>query len=60
MCLNKQVDESSLDQAITLQMTKTINGACRQGVHRSHGLSLIRRKLYPTELLGDTEVWRHV
>ena len=43
-----------------LQMTKKNDGAGRQGGHRSHDLSLIRRTLYPTELLGDVEVWRRV
>jgi hypothetical protein len=31
-------------------------GACRQDGDRTHGLSLIRRMLYPTELLGDDEI----
>ena len=43
-----------------VQMTKKIDAVCRQVGHRSHGLSLSRRTLYPTELLGDVEVWRHV
>ena len=44
----------------TFANDKKKDDACRQGGHRSHGLSLIRRTLYPTELLGDVEVWRHV
>ena len=34
--------------------------ACRQDGDRTHDLSLIRRMLYPTELLGDDAVRRRM